>query len=145
MFWPLTTDHNADPEARMKPLALLRRFPAVLVLAVAAGACATTSSTGEGGEGEDAPTVEIEVVNNTVPSHDRTVYLLGIGGSRRLLGRVTADETTTLRFRGRTGSDRYQLQARPLGNGATVTSPPFTLDASGVRWNVQANIVVPGR
>jgi hypothetical protein len=135
-------DHNADPEACMKLLALLRRSSAVLALAVAAGACATTSSAREGSEGEDAPTVEIEVVNNSVPSYDRTVYLLGIGGSRRLLGRVAANATTTLRFRGHTGSDRYQLQGRPLGNGSTVTSPPFTLDANGVRWSVQANIVV---
>jgi len=128
----------------MKPLATLRWIPAVLAFAVAAGACATTSPAREG-DGEDSPSVEIEVVNNTVPSYDRTVYLLGIGGSRRLLGRVMAGSTTTLRFAGHIGSDRFQLQARPVGNGTTVTSPPFTLGATGVRWNVQPNIVVSGR
>jgi hypothetical protein len=128
----------------MKPIAILRRIQAVLALAVVAAACATASPAREAGEGEDAPAVEIEVVNNTVPSYDRTVYLLGIGGSRRLLGRVMADSTTTLRFGGHRGSDRFQLQARPVGNGTTVTSPPFTLGPNGVRWNVQPNIVVPG-
>lgn len=126
----------------MKPLATLRRIQAVLVLA-AAGACATTSPAREGGE--DAPGIEIEVVNNTVPSYDRTVYLLDVSGSRRMLGRVMADSTVTLRFVGPTGGDQFRLQARPVGNGTTVTSTPFTLGASGVRWNVRPNIVVSGR
>ncbi|HEX8212245.1 MAG TPA: hypothetical protein VF584_18865 [Longimicrobium sp.] len=125
----------------MKPLATLRRIPAALALAVAAGACATSPAR----EGEDAPGVEIEVVNNTVPSYDRTVYLLDLGGSRRMLGRVLADSTTTLRFVGPTGADQFRLQARPVGNGTTVTSPPFTMGVNRVRWNVQPNIVVSGR
>lgn len=128
----------------MNPLSKLRRIQAVLALAVVAGACATTSPAREGGDGEDAPGVEIEVVNNTVPSYDRTVYLLDAGGSRRMLGRVLADSTVTLRFVGPTGADQFRLQARPIGNGTTVTSPPFTIGANGVRWNVRPNLVVSG-
>ncbi len=128
----------------MKPLATLRRMQAVLALAVVAGACATTSPAREGGEGDDAPAIEIEVVNNTVPSYDRTVYLLDAGGSRRMLGRVMADSTATLRFVGPLGADQFRLQARPVGNGSTVTSPPFTLSAKGARWNVRPNLVVSG-
>jgi hypothetical protein len=127
----------------MKPLATLRRIQAVLALAVVAGACATTSAR-EGRGGEDVPAIEIEVVNNTVPSYDRTVYLLDAGGSRRMLGRVMADSTVTLRFVGPTGADQFRLQGRPIGNGSTVTSPPFTMGASGVRWNVRPNLVVSG-
>ena len=128
----------------MKPLAMLRRIQALLALAVVAGACATTSTAREGGDGEGAPGIEIEVVNNTVPSYDRTVYLLDVNGSRRMLGRVMADSTVTLRFVGPTGGDQFRLQARPVGNGTTVTSPPFTIGANGVRWSVRPNLVVSG-
>jgi len=125
----------------MKPLSTLRRIQAVLALATVAGACATTSPAREG---EDAPGVEIEVVNNTVPSYDRTVYLLDVNGSRRMLGRVMADSTATLRFVGPAWPDQVRLQARPVGHGTTVTSPPFTIGANGVRWSVRPNIVVSG-
>jgi len=126
----------------MKPIAILRRIQALLALALVAGACATSSSAREG---DNAPGIEIEVVNNTVPSYDLTVYLLNPGGSRRLLGRVLADSTGTLRFTGPRGSDQFRLQARPVGNGSTVTSPPFSLGASGVRWSVRPNLVVSSR
>lgn len=125
----------------MKPLATLRRIPAVLLLAISAGACATTSPAREG---EDVPGIEIEVVNNTVPSYDRTVYLLDAGGSRRMLGRVMADSTAALRFVGPTGADQFRLQARPTGAGSIVTSQPFTLGSNGVRWNMRPNLVVTG-
>jgi len=128
----------------MKPLATLRRLQAVLALAVVA-ACATTSPGRDGAEGEDAPAIEIEVANNSVPSYDRSVYLLNAGGSRRLIGRVLADSTATLRFVRPTGGDQFRLLARPVGNGSTVTSPPFTLGAGGARWNLRANVVVTGR
>lgn len=128
----------------MKPLATLRRIPAVLAFAVVAGACATASRAPHGGEGEGARGVDIEVVNNTVPSYDRTVYLLYNSGSRRMLGRVMADSTATLRFAGPTGSDQFRLQARPVGNGSTVTSPPFMIGVKGIRWNVRSNVVVSG-
>jgi hypothetical protein len=85
------------------------------------------------------------VVNNSIPSYDRTVYLLNVGGSRRLLGRVLADSTTTLRFVRPTGGDQFRLLARPVGNGSPVTSPPFTLGANGARWSLRANVVVTGR
>jgi hypothetical protein len=126
----------------MKPLATLRRIQAVLALAVVAGACATASPARDG---EDVPGIEIEVVNNTVPSYDRTVYLLDAGGSRRTLGRVMADSTVTLRFVGPTGADQFRLEARPVGNGTTVTSQPFTMGTGGVRWNVRPNLVVSRR
>ncbi len=126
----------------MKPLATLRRIQAVLAFAVVAGACATAST---GRPGEDVPGIEIEVVNNTVPSYDRTVYLLDAGGSRRMLGRVMADSTVTLRFVGPTGADQFRLMARPIGNGTTVTSQPFTMGTGGVRWNVRPNLVVSRR
>ncbi|HLL81132.1 MAG TPA: hypothetical protein VK420_00720 [Longimicrobium sp.] len=128
----------------MKPLATLRRLQAVLALAVVA-ACATTSPGRDGAEGEDAPAIEIEVANNSVPSYDRSVYLLNAGGSRRLIGRVLADSTATLRFVRPTGGDQFRLLARPVGNGSTVTSPPFTLGPGGARWNLRANVVVTGR
>jgi hypothetical protein len=128
----------------MKPLATLRRLQAVLAVTLVAAVRDDLPRT-RGWRGRGRAAIEIEVANNSVPSYDRSVYLLNAGGSRRLIGRVPADSTATLRFVRPTGGDQFRLQARPVGNGSTVTSPPFTLGAGGARWNLRANVVVTGR
>ncbi|HEY0153485.1 MAG TPA: hypothetical protein VGB92_15870 [Longimicrobium sp.] len=119
------------------------RFLLAFAMILAAGACASTSGGGQAGAaGERQRGVSIEIENTGTLSGDLTVYVVGLGGSRQLLGSVAPNRNATLEYRGPVIGGQYRLLARPNG-GRDILSNPFSFGgATTIRWNLQSNIAV---
>ncbi len=114
-----------------------RTVPVALLLA----ACAT----GRGGldlsEEDVGDAIMIEVQNNSRPPGPVTIWVIGVGGTRRNLGSISADRTRTFSFND-TGLPReYQLIA-VLEDRQEIRSRPFQMFAAArVRWWIESNDV----
>ena len=119
------------------------RFLLAFAMILVAGACASTQGGGQAGAaGERQRGVAIEIENTGTLSGDLTVYVVGLGGSRQLLGSVAPNRNATLEYRGPVIGGQYRLLARPNG-GRDILSNPFSFGgATTIRWNLQSNIAV---
>ena len=107
-----------------------------------AGACASASGGQAGAAGERGRGVTIVIENTGTLSSDLTVYVVGVGGSRQLLGSVAPNRNATPEYRGPMVGGQYRLLGRPNG-GRDIQSNPFSFTgATTIRWNIQSNIAV---
>ena len=120
-----------------------RRFLLAFAMILVAGACASASGGGQAGAaGERQRGVSIVIENTGTLSSDLTVYVVGVGGSRQLLGSVAPNRNATLEYRGPMVGGQYRLLGRPNG-GRDIQSNPFSFSgATTIRWNIQSNIAV---
>jgi hypothetical protein len=113
-----------------------------LALILVAGACASGSGGQAGAAGERGRGVAITIENTGTLSSDLTVYVVGVSGSRQLLGSVAPNRNVTLEYRGPMAGGQYRLLGRPNG-GRDIQSNPFSFTGANViRWNIQSNIAV---
>ena len=128
---------------------ILTVFFALAVTLLAA--CATPTPGTEGQTGAPAPSgapeqggeeVTVVVANNLTIPAAITVYMTpAAGGSRRPIGSVSPNATSTLRYRAGTITGSYRLVA-DIPNGRPVTSTPFPLTGGErVFWSLRNNEV----
>ena len=122
----------------MRPRRLLSFF--VLMLALAAGACATSQNVATGAQ----LNVQLQVDNNLPGITGTSVYLMTEAGSRRSLGPVESNRRVSFDRELRAGT--YFLLATQVGD-TDITSERFRIDTDGtvVMWNLSANQLAFGQ
>lgn len=110
-------------------------------VALSLAACATGRGGVELSEEDIGDAIMIEVQNNSRPPGPVTIWVVGLGGTRRNLGSISADRTRTFNFND-TGLPReYQLMA-VLEDRGEIRSRPFQMFAAArVRWWIESNDV----
>jgi hypothetical protein len=123
---------------------LLRTTIPALLTVFALGGCAGAPATQESGlpAPDVAPTATVEVLHNIRTAMSLTVHLVMPSGVHRRLGNVPAVGVHTFEDSAPVGAGEFRLIGETT-DGRRIVSPPFQLGPQGVRWDLDANRVVP--
>ena len=103
---------------------------------LAVTACATAQNSGTQRQ------LEVRILNNLIPPHTMTVYLVPRSGIEYNLGDVIGSGTHVLRYRGLGLQGEYQLLARITGSNRAVASNILVMDrVRSIEWDLQRNYV----
>jgi hypothetical protein len=91
----------------------------------------------------DAPALRVEVLNNVSPAKSLTIYAELPGGSKPLLGEVSAGATRTLDLNLSEGE--YRLVAGAADGTRIYSRSLQGSQGARLRWDVQNNVVADAR
>jgi len=110
------------------------------------GAAAGAAQGGGGTAGDTVIGTEIlvNVMNNRIPPHAITVWVVGPSVGRLLLGNVGMNETKAFTFRAGNLNGDYKLIAQSQGGGPELPSQRFNLAPTlrFVQWSLDVNSIV---
>jgi hypothetical protein len=86
--------------------------------------------------------LDVRILNNLIPPHTMTVYLVPRSGIEYNLGDVFGSGTHMLRYQGLGLQGEYQLVARISGSNQAVASSIIVLDrVRSIEWDLQRNYI----
>ena len=109
----------------------------MVVLSLSLSACATMG----GRRSESANQISVRVQNDLVVPSVLTVFIVDDLGTRRLIGNVPANVSSTLSYEPSLPSGRYHLMARTT-SGAEISSQTITATAGEtIVWRLSNNLI----
>lgn len=120
------------------------RLAATAVMMALTAACASAPAAEQAMDGDALPgTVLVEVEHNRMAYPTATIHLHEEVGTDRFLGSVLTGDVEV--FEVQSPAPGMHRLVAVTTDGRRLTSRPFFMTSSGVRWNLQTNMVQPLR